>query len=250
MSVILAVFYRILTRKGTVWVVAASAVYTAGMFCSASRSGFLAFSICLMALFVFCVPPRAKAVIVAGLVVIALVLPLIPGTNNIIGSNPFTGRFATTTVDLDDPEAAQRRQLWVHAIREFLKSPIVGVGPGVLEHPLEPHNTYVSLLAHVGVLGFGFYLAAFAYLPIRVSVRAGVGTCQRLRTAGRCLAIAFLCIALAGITSNVENFRGLWMLMAIAYAFRGFYLHVPETATAPAESPVNEPCLSRPSAFA
>lgn len=58
-----------------------------------------------------------------------------------------------------------RDYLWRESIKLFLESPILGVGPGVVDSILgnASHNIYIQLLAETGILGFFTYTFAILF---------------------------------------------------------------------------------------
>jgi len=235
LSCFLAVLYWLLERRGGLWVASAIAIYLTGIFFSASRGGMLAVAVCTGLFLLVATPARAKLAL-AGVALLALLaLVFVPNKQALIQSNPFTARLSTATVDLHDPAAAQRRELWRNAWEMFLESPVYGVGSGnsareterKAGYSLEAHNTYLGLASEVGAVGLLIYLAAFGYFPVKALARGYAARDRRYRFMAWSLVCVFLSIALAGITSNVEDYRGLWMLMGFAY---GFLLYVPAGA--------------------
>lgn len=233
-SFFLSVFYLLLTGRRSYWILAVMGVQLAGIVFSASRGGILSVGVSLGALLVFCTPARIKVAALSALALAGLLFVLWPGKDALLASNPYTSRLTRTTVDLNNPEASDRKTLWVGAWQGFLQSPILGVGPGnsVSYHPRkaahdEAHNTCLGILCETGVMGLAVYLAAFLYFPIKLLSGNKVACPDQLVRAGRFLAIGFLDIGIAGITCNVDNYRGLWMLMAVAYCYRLLYLSGP-----------------------
>ena len=226
-SFLLGVFYLVVARRGYWWVVPAMALQLGGIVLAASRGGLLAFTLSLGALLVFRGSVALKRVAIGLVILAGLLLAAWPDKNALLRSNPVTERLATTTVDLNDSAAAERRELWRHAWNGFLSSPAIGVGIGnsltfdrtKTGKQLEAHNSYIGILCETGIAGLVMLLAGFSYFPIRLLLRQGRELPARWITGAWCLAAAFANTALVGVTTNVENFRGLWMLMAIAFGY-------------------------------
>ena len=159
------------------------------------------------------------AVLMAGLGVMAL-----PNRDEVLAGNPITARLTTTTVDLNNPEAMQRRELWEVAWKTWQANPWLGVGKGNygMGEGGEAgaigvaHSTYLGTLAETGIAGFLIYLLVLGRLvgPSLLSVFG------RNDFDAAILLGALLVILLAGITISIENYRGLWVLMAIFEAYR------------------------------
>ncbi len=227
-SFLLAILYMNLTRR-RLWVLAAMGLYLAGMFFSASRSGTLAFLPAVAIAVWWWLPLRVK---VAGAVVLSTLAAAVlfaPDRDHLLASNPFTARFAATTIEVAKTD---REALWEHALEGFYESPVIGVGfgNGVYFEPKtagridEAHNTYLGTLSETGVLGLTAYLLVLGYFPVVMVAGLRRLENRRRQAAVWALVAAITVIAIAGIPVNVENYRGLWMLLGIAFAFRRTYL--------------------------
>ena len=108
------------------------------------------------------------------------------------------------------------------AVRIGAEHPVVGIGPGRfhiglqrLLHPgrydpalasFVPHSTYFGAFAESGVLG----LVALGALVVAVA-----GRCRRLvGPDAAAVAVAFLCLGIEGISTDVMHFRFSWILLA------------------------------------
>ncbi len=223
-SLFLTLLLWIMHKNQARWPLVLIPLQFAAIVLSASRGSLLAVGAAAVALAVFFSSTRIKwglgfTVFMAGLLMMAL-----PGRDELWQSNPATARLTTTTVDLDNPEAQQRRDLWEVAWRTWQANPWLGVGRG--NYGLGKggeaqaigfaHNTYLGLLAETGILGFATYAM--------VVLAMGVPTLFVARLRGHAeaslLVAALLVVALSGITINIENYRGLWMLLALMEAYR------------------------------
>lgn len=228
-SFFIGVLYWRLSGKHHVWLAPALLIFVAGIFLSASRGSTLAFCLCLTLLCLISFSWPAKMGLLACLGLLGALISLAPigatGT-----SNPFLTRLGTTTVSLDDEGAADRKTLWDSAWQEFSESPVFGVGRGNFRPLDEPdvrkvgqiHNTYLGLLCEIGVLGFSVLIVFFTRYPLRLlkwPVRH-----PALRTPTRILVVSFLAVGLCGLTICIENYRGLWVLIATAEAYERLYL--------------------------
>jgi O-antigen ligase len=144
--------------------------------------------------------------------------------------DPFLGRLGTTTVSLDDDAAADRKWLWDSAWEEFLESPVVGVGRGNFRLLDESdvtktgqiHNTYLGILCEIGISGFLVLTAFLLYYPLKLT-RWRTGN-PAMRAPTNLLLLSFLGTGLCGLTICIENYRGLWVLIAMAEAYERLYL--------------------------
>ncbi|MFZ0594502.1 MAG: O-antigen ligase family protein [Bryobacteraceae bacterium] len=228
-SFLLAVLYCRLTGKYHLWFIPVSLIFAAGIFFSASRGSTMTFGICLVLLcLVNCSwPVRLAALACLGVLGLLISLAPIEGTGT---SNPFFSRLSTTTVSLDDEGAADRKRLWDSAWQEFAESPIFGVGRGNFRPLDEPditktgqiHNTYLGLLCEIGVLGFLVLITFLVCYPLRLA--RWPARIPALRIPTRILLLSFLAVGLCGLTICIENYRGLWVLIATAEAYDRLYL--------------------------
>ncbi|MCX6623630.1 MAG: O-antigen ligase family protein [Acidobacteria bacterium] len=230
LSIFLTLVFRQVTGSRSWWTWFVIASNLAGIFYSASRGSLLALAISGGILWLFFSTMRAKVVAGVALVAVVCGLAAVPNLDRVLESNPITKRLATSTVDLHDPEAGQRRMLWEEAVREFLQSPVLGVGRanyGLLAEPLPEvayaHNTYLSLLAETGLAGFLCYAGFAGSVLFLLGRNILTGRFGDYRLAASFVLMAVLTIALDGVTINIENYRGLWIALAITECFRRLY---------------------------
>jgi O-antigen ligase len=231
----LTLMYRRLVQRPNRWTLLAMAIQLAGIYFSASRGGVLAFVASLLFLWWFSTSGKQKiASAVVGLTGIILVA-LMPSHNGLMATNPLTERLKTSTISLNDPEAQQRARLWRVAFDGFLSSPIVGIGRGNYasleitdpEGAGHAHNTVLGILCETGLLGLACYIA-FGLAVTFGLVRDWLGRADRERhIVNGILLAALLVIGLSGLTINIENYRGLWILLAAVAAYERFYLPAP-----------------------
>ena len=206
------------------WLLLVVPVQLAGILLSASRGSLLAVGVALAALAFFFSSTRLKWAVGFGLFMVGLLVMALPNREALLQSNPATARLTTTTVDLDNPEAQQRRSLWEVALRTWQANPWLGVGRG--NYGLGAggeaqaigfaHNTYLGILAETGSLGFATYAMVVTTLGVPILLIAR----RRGHSQASLLLAALLVVALAGVTINIENYRGLWMLLALMEAYR------------------------------
>lgn len=230
LSIFLTLVYRKISGSRSWWTWFVIAANLAGIFYSASRGSMLALAIGGGTIWLFAASMRAKFMAAAVAAILLCGVAAAPNLDRLLQANPVTRRLATATVDLHDPEANQRRSLWAEAGREFLHSPLFGVGRanfGLLAQPIPEvayaHNTYLGLLAETGIAGFFCYAGFAAWLLFRLAAGILEGRFGEFRLAACFLLTAILTIALDGVTINIENYRGLWLALAITECFRRLY---------------------------
>src|SRR5699024_5255459 len=114
-----------------------------------------------------------------------------------------------------------RFRLWAAAIDVWLHAPAVGVGLGQFVVSSEDllgsaggvlaHNTYLSVLAEGGVVGSALYAA--------VPALAVIGLLRRGDTIARLLLSSGVGIAVMAASLNLQNFRPIWLFIALAVAW-------------------------------
>lgn len=222
-SLALAILYRRIAGYRASWVWLLVGLYICGIFLSASRGALLALAVGLGFLWLFFTPIRVKIAIGSLGSILFLLAMASPAQKQILESNPITKRLATTTVNVNNPEAEQRKWLWTQAIYTWQENPFFGAGRG--NHgPKMPggrigipaaHNTYLGLLAELGVFGFLSLAALVAAVAIPLFWTGKSG--DRLSPA--LLLTGLMMFALNGITINLENCRALWVLLALCVFF-------------------------------
>jgi O-antigen ligase len=230
------------------------AIQLVGFLFAASRGGTLAFS-CSLALWWLLGASLEKKVMMAVCIGgLAAVVLLIPDRDALLASNPLTARLTTTTVDLGDSEAAQRVGQWKQAWNEFLLSPIFGTGRanyGQLSRYNVgdyAHNTYLGVLAAVGMLGaatYGGFVLFFAWTLIKEHPFVSAGA--RWPTSALLFA-ALAEIGLAGMTISIENNRIVWVYLAVLACYRRLYLAGPAKELSPRRRATYAPPLTAPHA--
>jgi O-antigen ligase len=224
LSFVLTLFYRRLVPAAGRWTHALLVLYIAAVFFSASRGQLLSFAMVGMTLWTLTTTMRQKFTSIGFGVAALIVALLVPPTRSMLLHNPIVERLATTTMSLESDEVSDRRQLWEGALRGFASAPILGVGRGNngFAPPIDPlsgqaHNSYLGLLCELGVLGFSAYVLLVGILAYRLFSTLGAGGHDRRATLT--LLTALLGVGLSGITISIENYRGLWILLAIIEAY-------------------------------
>jgi O-antigen ligase len=126
-------------------------------------------------------------------------------------------------------EPSSRVQTWIEAANVFRKYPWVGAGPGAevahvnyinashgSELLTDAHNTWLSVLAHTGVVGFIPFAVATGMLIARMRSRLDV-TPQGAWRSG--LELALLASLLyPSLSGSLEDSRHVWVLMGMVHA--------------------------------
>lgn len=243
-SFFLTLLYRRVSGQRPIWTTLAMLVQVAGVYFSASRGGLLSFGASLFVLWLFALTGWQKLVAIAGMGAMILAIA-VSNPDGLLLSNQITKRLSTSTVSLDDPEAQQRARLWKVAIRGFQDSPVLGVGRGNFVYldalnsqggrSGRAHNTCLEILCETGLAGL------LTYLAFVLAVLAGLARdwwhhpAPDRRLANSVLFTSLVVIGLNGMTISIENYRGLWILLALVLAYHRLYL-TPRTyvaATAP-----------------
>ncbi len=108
-----------------------------------------------------------------------------------------------------------RAWIWASASRAFLEAPVLGVGaaPFLAETPgpvlWDAHSLYLSLPGQFGLVGALLWGTGVGILVYRLAIRVGTG-----RVHGGLLA-ALGAVAFHGVGAAVEDFRHVWLLLAI-----------------------------------
>jgi O-antigen ligase len=199
------------------WQRAAMLVHFLAIVFSASRGSLLALMLALSIFWFLFSPLNVRICMVALVLFVVGMFFMLPDREELLRGNSITERLTTTTVDLNNPEAQQRRGLWEAAYATWRQHPLFGIGRG--NYGIDPkwgpgiafaHNTYLGLLAELGLMGF-LGLACFAAAHGWQLLRLLGG---RLAFASGALLAGAFAIALDGVTINIENYRGLWALLA------------------------------------
>ena len=129
----------------------------------------------------------------------------------------------------DAVEPSSRVQTWIDAARVFRDYPWVGAGPGAevahvnyinashgYELLTDAHNTWLSVLAHTGMVGFIPFAVATGMLIARMRSRLDV-TPQGAWRSG--LELALLASLLyPSLSGSFEDSRHVWVLMGMVHA--------------------------------
>lgn len=99
-------------------------------------------------------PVSRVLVAIAFFGVLFFLQPLVPQTS--------IDRLSSTSDEISEGDLNGRRQIWDEGIEAFLGNPVFGVGSGAFKSaiPLHrvAHNTYLSILTELGVVGFVLFI--------------------------------------------------------------------------------------------
>jgi len=221
LTLMLALLHWRLT--GARWPWLAIPALLGGILLSASRGSLISVTLALGCLAFLFAPVAVRLSIAFAVLMAVLGVAALPNRDEVLAGNPITARLTTATVDLDNPEAQQRRELWEVAWHTWQAHPWLGVGKGNygMGEGGEAgtigvaHSTYLGTLAELGIFGFLVYgLLMFRLVgPVALTVWHG-------NLPAGILLGGLLVILLAGVTISIENYRGLWVLMAVFEAYR------------------------------
>ncbi|MFB3880274.1 MAG: O-antigen ligase family protein [Armatimonadota bacterium] len=130
----------------------------------------------------------------------------------------------------------ERQSLWNRAFEVASRHPVFGIGKGNWEEAsrsrILPHNTFLSVMADGGLVGFGIFM-----IPIGVWVVRGLR-----RPAARPWAIAVCAGMVGGLAVSLDNFRPFWLVIGVLAAQLSLgagYRAVAAPARARGRSPLN-----------
>lgn len=193
LGVLLVGFENGFIHKG-LWTYGLAFLFAIGVLLSDARTNYLALCLMLVAAFLF-VPKarrrrrlRALKPLLRGAIVLTLLVVILSAT-------PVAHKFVTAGLKMayqglftpkQDPDAMWRLAAWVTAVDIFLRQPVLGVGYGSpfrfefqlnaksrkINVDAKPHNTYLTVLYQMGLIGIlpllaillYFFFRAFSYL--------------------------------------------------------------------------------------
>jgi O-antigen ligase len=226
LSLMLTLLYVRLTSSW--WALGAVPVLGAGILFSASRGSLMSVGLALALLTLVFAPAWLRLGVGFVAVMAVLAVLAMPEREEFLAANPVTARLTTTTVDLNNPEALQRRELWEVAWKTWQANPWLGVGKGNygMGEGGEAgaigvaHSTYLGTLAELGIAGFLVYFLGAGRL-----VGPAIFSVFRARDLAAAILLGgLMVILLAGVTISIENYRGLWVLLAVFEAYRRIIL--------------------------
>lgn len=209
------------TRTSSPWLVVQALVLVAGLVTSGSRGGLA--TLVLLAMFTALMISSARLrLTLVGFAVLAasigfLLLPEDDGSQGVLGVD----RLLVSSAESGDDA---RFELWRLAISLWLEHPLFGIGLGQyprfsvgivgdldtseLGHVV--HNSFLSVLVSLGVVGLGIFLLMFAWVLHTLYAATGLTRNQQHALAG-----GVLVIAAQMMTLNLENLRYVWIYLGL-----------------------------------
>ncbi|XVH32271.1 O-antigen ligase family protein [Haloferacaceae archaeon DSL9] len=135
-----------------------------------------------------------------------------------------TGAWIIQRVTVLDPSSRNvwiRLEMWENAVIAVQSSPVIGIGYGALPSfnvargtaELDIHNTYLSVLAETGVVGFAIAGVVMAWI-----LSDGFAVAREHPEAT--FLVAFLVGTMAqGLVTDVDTFRSLWIVVGLLAAY-------------------------------
>lgn len=176
-----------------------------------------------------------KIIVVASLLILLLILfPFVP--------HAVIARLGTIGNSIGEGDLGGRINLWREAIAMLAKHPVLGVGGGAIDSSIGSavHNTFISIAAETGLIGFTLFLAT---LGLVVYQTRGLPK----ETSGLWLAIVMTWAI--GVLSLSWEFRKLtWILLNFVIIESNLVqgLGIPKTKNLLSEVSKQSPQLKRP----
>jgi O-antigen ligase len=141
-------------------------------------------------------------------------------------------RLATTASSIYSGDLGGRVQIWRDSLLIFQENPILGIGSGALSSPTAlggaAHNTYISILTELGVIGFIIFMTLLGVVVKRATV-------QEKQYAQ--LWITVLAIWAIGVLSLTWEYRKTtWLILSLVIIGAKLYkrqFRVAETTSSP-----------------
>ncbi|MGH7580029.1 MAG: O-antigen ligase family protein [Gemmatimonadales bacterium] len=222
---------------------------------TASRGGMVA---TIMAL---AIVPLTMTKLSPGRLVTALVVLALSGAVAVAYvPEKIVERLATTSTEVEDLSLGGRFGLWKAGVKAFTARPITGYGPGSWRTAVAPwlgpnpqvaHNSFLSVLVELGLVGLTLYLTMF------VAVFRATRKLPSLER--RFTLVLFLTLIVAMLPLSWEDQKAVWFILALllglacaaGVTLRGAVRQAPAVRSAPVVRPVmaarsREPFLRSP----
>lgn len=127
-------------------------------------------------------------------------------------------RLSTFGEQLNTGDLNLRTTIWSAGVAEFLRHPLLGIGEGAyqvasaryLGENFVAHNTFVSVLVELGIVGFTVFVAVLGRTALAVI---------RMKGEDRAMWVAVFATWLVGVqTATWEAQKVTWLLIACALA--------------------------------
>ena len=125
-------------------------------------------------------------------------------------------------------EPSSRLQTWVGAAKTFVAHPLLGAGPGAdvahvtyvnasrqVEYLTDGHNTWLSVLAQTGLIGFACFAVVNGVLIARMRLAPQTTAESAWRTGGELALLAS--VLFPSLSGSFEDARHGWVLLGLVY---------------------------------
>ncbi len=230
-------FIRSRGWTGIVWLLQIGAVSVACLLTASRMAAIvLVLALTIVPVTASALNPRKLGILVIGLIMAA-------GCCVIFTPHSSWDRLSTITGELTAGTLDSRTEVWASGLTSFTTAPILGVGAGAFKDAVSPllsfydeshayvaHNTFISVLTELGLVGMALFLAIFA----------GVcGAAAGIRPAlERNMWIVTLMVWTAGVfTLTWEHMKPTWILFALVLQARAVTENEPEGQAVRAAAP-------------
>lgn len=205
---------------------------------SGSRTGVAVTSIIIACYTIYYVASRQrkKALVLVSTVVVligvAFLLAGAPGTSEVWGSQDILSLFRRGVLAGQFTDS-WRAENWSHALRLFRQFPITGYGLGNvwIDFTSEIHNTYLSVLAEMGIVGAVAILSLFGYIGFVAFRNIRLATYCRAtwRPYARGLFAGLVGVYIFAIQHVIIRNRHLWVVFGLIMAMNVLLRRVERT---------------------
>ncbi|MBS6024670.1 MAG: O-antigen ligase family protein [Paeniclostridium sordellii] len=157
-----------------------------------------------------------KIVVLGGALIIVYILISQILDVNILG-NTLERLFEMGDTIKEDSRISQ----WISGIKLWCSSPILGVGigkfidsgisMGFTKYRILAHNTYITFLSELGIIG----LMAFIWFPVMLFIKLIKNSMNSVKN--QVLIFSIVGVAISCISLNLENFRCMWVFLVYCY---------------------------------
>jgi O-antigen ligase len=229
-SLMLGLLLRQIDRTSRNLVTIGGVIQIVGIFFSASRGAMLSLTATVLLLAALSMTWKTRIMGAVVVCVAAVAVIALPGREQLLAATPYTERLATTTVNVNDQAASDRKELWMDAIANFEGAPLFGIGRGNFRltgdlkrtNTVRVHDTFLGIACETGLLGVLAFALAFFHDALHL-IRERFSAARPFPAPTRTLLGALLITMLCGLTISIENFRGLWILIGFLEAYRRLY---------------------------
>jgi O-antigen ligase len=173
---------------------------------------------------------RRTLVLAAIVAVLFALQPLVPQAS--------LQRLATTGTSIAEGDLGGRVNIWRGGLTVFAEHPLLGVGSGAYRVAIyaASHNSFLSVLLGVGIIGLALFALIFA-VTIREATR-------QPKWHARLWLTMLLVLAIGNSVHNWEYRKPTWLFLSLVIASAGLYARR-DGATARSEPPVELKSIPR-----